>query len=163
MKRVNVVKVIALITMVWTASVAWADDNAIRGNAEVAQSKQLVGAWSLTQIPEEGGPPPFAMLMVFNRDGGVVETDAGPPNPLQFSPGIGEWKHTNSGYVVNYTQLQYDDGQNHIGIFKGHLEITVDDEKGTLTGTVRVRFLDTNETLLFEGFGTVEGKRIPFE
>src|SRR3989442_5145417 len=68
----------------------------------------LRGAFSVTLTPEEGGPPPFKVLILFTRDGGVVETDAGPPNPQQFSPGIGEWTREADGqYTISYTQLQF--------------------------------------------------------
>jgi len=161
MKRLT--KLTALAVLILMATAAWAEDT--HGTPEAIEPGQLRGAWRVTQTPGEGGPPPFQMLMVFTRDGGVVETDAGPPNPLQFSPGLGEWKRKvdGSGYVASYTQLQYDSGQNLIGTFNALIDVTLNEAKNTFSGTVRVRFLDVDDALLFEAYGTVDGKRLPVE
>ena len=154
----------AVMVLMMMAAAAWAEEGPeVPGRGENVLNRQLHGAWKVTQIPGEGGPPPFEMLMVFTRDGGVVQTDAGPPNPLQFSPGIGEWKRTGNGYSVGYTQLEFDVAQNHVGVFRAKLDVTVDEDKNTMTGTVRVRFYDLNDTLLFEAEGTVEGRRLAIE
>jgi hypothetical protein len=124
-----------------------------------AEGLGLSGAWKGTITPEEGGPPPFSVLMLFMRDGGVVETDAGPPNPLQFSPGLGEWKRAAQGhFIISYTQLQYDGGQNQIGVFRGTMDVTVDHDT-VIAGTANVAFYDLDDTLLFEGAGTVKFTR----
>ena len=154
---------IATVTLVLlVASAAFAAEE-VRVNPPLAEGAPVRGAWRVVQIPEEGGPPPFQMLMVFTRDGGVVETDAGPPNPLQFSPGIGEWKVDGDHYVASYTQLQYDDHQNQIGTFNARIDVTLNEKNNAFGGTVRVRFYDLNDELLFEGNGTVEGKRLSIE
>ncbi len=159
----KITKLMVLAVLIFMATAAWAEDT--HSTPEALDPIQLRGAWRVTQTPGEGGPPPFQMLMVFTRDGGVVETDAGPPNPLQFSPGLGEWKRKadGSGFVANYTQLQYDSGQNQIGTFNALIDVTLNEAKNAFSGTVRVRFLDLDDVLLFEGFGTVDGKRLPVE
>jgi hypothetical protein len=141
------------------AVTAMADGRGPDGGAQPTDQATLSGAWKATFTAEEGGPPPFSVLILFTRDGGVVETDAGPPNPLQFSPGIGEWKGGEHGHVIiNYTQLQYDGGQNQIGVFRGAMDVTVNGN--SINGTVKVSFYDLNDVLLFEGAGTVAGTRI---
>lgn len=124
----------------------------------------LRGAFSVTLTPEEGGPPPFKMLILFTRDGGVVETDAGPPNPQQFSPGIGEWTREADGqYTITYTQLQFDEAQNLIGTFRAKITATFDESKKIVIGHVRVRFYDMSEAITLEGEGLVEGTRLPLD
>lgn len=121
----------------------------------------LGGAFSVTLTPGEGGPPPFKVLMLLTRDGGVVETDAGPPTPQQFSPGIGEWTRAADGqYIISYTQLQFDESQNLVGTFRAKITATFDESKKLIVGNVRVRFYDTNDAIAFEAEGRVEGSRI---
>ncbi|HVR39794.1 MAG TPA: hypothetical protein VMU84_11925 [Thermoanaerobaculia bacterium] len=158
MKRTVLVVMILLVA----ATAVWAADEERSLNQSVI-ANPLRGAWRLTQTPGEGGPPPFEMLMVFTRDGGVVETDAGPPDPLNFSPGIGEWARMEDGrFVARYTQLQFDSAQNHTGMFDAKIVVTIDAAKNTMSGTVHVRFFDTNDgTVFFEADGTVAGYRLP--
>jgi hypothetical protein len=135
------------------------------GEVEVRSTAADVGgAFSLTLTPTEGGPPPFAVLLVLTSDGGVVETDAGPPDPQQFSPGIGEWTRQAGGVItISYVQLQYDSDQNHIGNLRARLDVRLSDDGRSLAGEARVRFYDVGNTLLFEGGGTVAGSRIGIE
>ena len=129
-----------------------------------APAPPLGGAFSVTLTPEEGGPPPFKLLMLFTRDGGVVETDAGPPTPQQFSPGIGEWTRSADGqYIISYTQLQFDDAQNLVGTFRAKITATFDESKKLVVGNVRVRFYDTNDAIAFEADGRVDGTRLPLD
>lgn len=152
---------IVVVLLIVASTVAWAAEENGRPVVALVDAGRVRGAWQAVHTPGEGGPPPFSMLMVLTRDGGVVETDAGPPNPLQFSPGIGEWERNEDGtYTIQYTQIQYDDGQNQIGVFRGRLDVAFDFAKATFSGKTRVQFYDTTETLLFEGEGTVEGKRL---
>jgi hypothetical protein len=135
-----------------------------QSNPNTPVQAPLTGAFAVTLTPEEGGPPPFKVLMLFTRDGGVVETDAGPPNPQQFSPGIGEWTRDADGqYVIRYTQLQFDESQNLIGTFRGKITATFDESKKLVVGRVRVRFYDTNDAIEFEAEGRVEGTRLPLD
>jgi len=67
------------------------------------------------------------------------------------------------GHVASYTQIQYDTAENQIGTFNGLIEMTLDEEKNTFTGSVRVRFYDLDDVLQFEAYGTVEGKRLPID
>jgi hypothetical protein len=104
------------------------------------------------------------VLILFTRDGGVVETDAGPPNPLQFSPDLGDWTRDDKGqYTIRYTQLQYDSGQNQIGVFRGKIVATIDESKNLLAGSDRVRFYDLHDVVMFEGNGTIQGTRLQEE
>lgn len=159
MRSINVAKAITVVTLLLVSATLSAADPDLEAQNLIAAS-QLRGAWTITLTPPEGGPPPFQMLLLCTRDGGVVQTDAGPPNPLQFSPGLGEWTLLDGGrYAIDYTQFEFDAGQNHIGIFRGRLEVTLDPKTRTLSGTARVRFYDLQEVLLFEGDGKIEGKR----
>jgi hypothetical protein len=135
-----------------------------QSNPSVPVQAPLNGAFAVTLTPEEGGPPPFKVLILFTRDGGVVETDAGPPNPQQFSPGIGEWTREADGqYTIRYTQLQFDESQNLIGTFRGKITATFDESKKLVVGRVRVRFYDTSDAIEFEAEGRVEGTRLPLD
>lgn len=113
--------------------------------------------------PEEGGPPPFLALFTFAADGGVVETDAGPPTPLQFSAGHGEWRRAGRANTFNitYTQFEFDAAQNHIGIFRGRITARLNRAQTELTGNITVEFSDLDGNLLFSGNGTVKGHRLP--
>ena len=125
---------------------------------------QVSGAFAVTLTPGEGGPPPFKLLMLLTRDGGVVETDAGPPTPQQFSPGIGEWTRADDGqYIISYTQLQFDESQNLVGTFRAKITATFNESKKLVVGRVRVRFYDTSDAIAFEAEGLVQGTRIPLD
>ena len=137
-------------------------------NAQNSDSngKQLRGAWKVTLTPEEGGPPPFPILMSFNKDGGVIETDQGAPAPGQpvslFSTGLGEWQRVaKCRFIITYTQLQYDQSMNLIGSFRGRITADLDAEMSELTGEVTVEFFNSEETLVFSGRGIVRGRRLP--
>ena len=157
-----IVVTIGLLFLVGTP--ARADEVRERGVAQPVIS-QLRGAWKATLKPGEGGPPPFDMLLLFTRDGGVMQTDAGPPNPLLFSPGFGDWTRTGERtFSIGYAQLEFDDAGTHVGLFRGLLNVTLDEVTNTFTGTARVRFYDAaGEILFFEAEGTVDGQRLSIE
>jgi hypothetical protein len=136
------------------------------GQASDPNAKQLSGAWKVIVTSGEGGPPPFPSLFTFARDGGVVQTDAGPPAPDQpistFSTGLGEWRRTGKRqFIITYTQFQFDQGQNLIGTFRGRISATLNSELSELTGELTVEFFDTDDNLIFTGDGTVRGSRLP--
>ncbi|HJQ22388.1 MAG TPA: hypothetical protein VKA60_00640 [Blastocatellia bacterium] len=139
---------------------------AINAQNSDAGGKQLQGAWRITVIPEEGGPPAFPVLFSFSKDGGVIETDQGPAAPDQppstFSAGLGEWQKVGKRtYIITYNQLQYDQAMNLIGTFRGRITAEVNPEMNSLTGELIVEFFDTSDTLLFTGGGMVQGYRLP--
>jgi hypothetical protein len=122
----------------------------------------LQGGWKATLTPEEGGPPPFLALFTFTKDGGVVQTDAGPPTPLQFSTGHGGWRRVGRrDFVITYTQLQFDASQNLDGIFRGRITARLNNAGDALTGRLTVDFFDLHGNLLFSGNGTVKAQRLP--
>lgn len=163
-QRMNIAIVITIGLLIPVGTPAQADEVRERGVAQPAIS-QLRGAWKATLTPGEGGPPPFDMLLLFTRDGGVMQTDAGLPNPLLFSPGFGDWTRTGERtFSIGYAQLEFDAGGAHVGFFRGLLNVTLDEATNTFTGTARVRFYDAaGEILFFEAEGTVGGKRLAIE
>ena len=124
--------------------------------------QSLQGGWKATITPEEGGPPPFLALFTFTTDGGVVQTDAGPPTPLLFSTGHGAWVRTGPGeFQITYTQFQFDAAQNLIGLFRGRITATLNRVGNELNGSFTADFLDVEGNLIFSGNGTIAAQRLP--
>jgi len=126
----------------------------------------LKGGWRVTLIPEAGGPPPVPVLIAFTSDGGVIETDQGPAAPGQplsiFSAGIGGWeRRVGRQFNISYTQLQYDSAHNLIGSFRARITAGLNKQGTELTGDVVVEFYDTDGVLIFTGYGTVHGVKLP--
>jgi hypothetical protein len=53
--------------------------------------------------------------------------------------------------------------QNLIGPFRAKITATFDESRSIVVGKVRVRFYDTNEAIILEGAGVVDGTRLPLD
>ena len=131
----------------------------------LADSKELVGSWSVTITGGPGTPPLptwYAALVTFDRDGGLVATIT---DPL-ISTGHGTWLKTgHRTFVVTILLRQFDAAGNFLGTLRARATIVVNREGDQLTGDpYGFDFFDQNgNPTSFTGVGTAHGTRIVVE
>jgi hypothetical protein len=129
-----------------------------------AQAKAFAGSWEGVLTPEEGGPPPFRIQFTFGADGTVVQSDGGPPNPHNATPGHGAWERTgNYEFTVTYKQLLFDAVGNLETLFKGKVRFKLDPTKMEISGPVKVELSDAQGNVFLKGDGTVKCSKIRVE
>lgn len=132
--------------------------------ARQAQIKAFSGSWEGVFTPEEGGPPPFLIHFTFGADGTVVESDGGPPDPQNATPGHGVWERTSNGeFTVIYKQLIFDSAGNVAVRFKARVKFRLDQASNAISGVVKVDLADADGNVFLSGAGTIKCTKIKIE
>ena len=131
----------------------------------LAQKKnKLVGSWQAVVTPTSIPIPAFPGMLTFTSDGGVIETDAGPPNTKLFTAGHGEWERIQDRqYAISYVQLRYDETGKFEGFIKVRITANFNDKMDEFNGQLAVEVTDPNSVVLLSGKGDVKAKRMKVE
>lgn len=128
------------------------------------QERAFIGSWEGIFTPEEGGPPPFRIQFTFGERGTVVQSDGGPPNPQNATPGHGAWRLVgNREFLVTYKQLLFDKDGNLENLFKARIKFRLNRTGLEISGPVIVDFYDPQGNPLFGGPGTIKCTKIQAE
>lgn len=129
-----------------------------------AQLKAFIGSWEGVFTAEEGGPPPFQIMLTFGSDGTVIGSDVGPPTPQLANPEHGAWERTGDNeFTIIYKQLIVDENGNLANTFKGRVKFILDPAKSEISGIVKVNLYDAEGHELINGEGTIRCQKIRVE
>jgi len=134
-------------------------------NGQAKRAKDLTGAW---QYSAGGAPgtdlPPFIGLMVFARDGVMIESTQGEVNPPAATPGYGAWKKTGPRtYATTFLHIWYRPDNTLIGILKVRQAITLDESGDQFDGAGSFAVTDPDGNVIFSGQAMSHGQRIVVE
>jgi hypothetical protein len=132
--------------------------------AKQAQIKAFTGSWEGIFTPEDGGPPPFRIMLTFGANGEAVEADGGPPDPQNATPGNGAWERTGDNeFTVIYKQLLFDTAGSTAATFKARVRFKLDPVKMEISGPVKVDLYEPNGANFLSGAGTIKCSKIRVE
>ena len=147
--------VVAIAAVVGTVASAGATDGSThRGNT-------LAGAWNVS-VKRPASLPPLASLLVFTKDGSVIETSEEPP--ASRTTQIGSWERIGEHlYAASAVVFRFDANGNHVATAKINRTIRVSNDGQTFTQATRVTMYDLQGNVLSSFPGSATGERMQIE
>jgi hypothetical protein len=156
-----------ILSLIITAAVA----SAVSAQQTVPQVREpkaavLNGTWITTVTPPaEAGLPSFKLIFTFNADRNLIATGTAGEFPALGNPCQGTWKGTGDNeFVVTYVCLDFDGSLQNTGMDKLRGRLVIDEEKGTLRGTLGLTNFDPDGHEVFSACcASVDGVRLEAE
>jgi len=126
----------------------------------------LNGTWITTVTPPaEAGLPSFKLIFTFNADRNLIATGTAGELPALGNPCQGTWKSTGDNeFTVTYVCLDFDGSLQNTGMDKLRGRLVIDDEKGTISGTLGLTNFDPDGHEVFSACcASVAGVRLEAE
>ncbi len=125
------------------------------------------GSWIGVVTSAPGGPPPFRVLMTFNKDGGFTGTGDG-DNFAGGSPQHGVWERVSGSgnsrrFAVTFLQLFYAPDSSPTGLHKIRQTVILSKSGDTWEGPAVVDIFAPDGTLVFSATATATATRIRSE
>ncbi len=158
-KRIFIAVVIAAMTTM----------TALAQSTEGPDWTSPAGAWIGTVTSGPGGPPPFRVLMTFNRDGNFVGSGDG-DSFSGGSPQHGVWEEVRSNdrnsvrkFAVTFLQIFYAQDSSPTGLVKVRQTVILNKAGNSWEGPAIVSIFAPDGTLVFQGPATATATRIRSE
>ena len=123
------------------------------------------GSWEGVVTNEQGGPPPFRVLMNFTSDGGF--TGSGDGDSAVGSPQYGVWEQVGDKasrtYAATFRQLYYAPDSTPTASATIRQTVILNEKGDEWEGPFEVRIYTPGGILVFTGGGTARAKRIGSE
>jgi hypothetical protein len=121
----------------------------------------IAGSWIVTNTPADGADPPFLSMATFTDDGRYIGAaqGSGACCPI-LTPGHGEWRRADGGYIVTFVSVGYDASGDLIGRVTGRLEIRMESPADHFEGEFAGAMIDPSGAIVFSTAGNLRGDRI---
>jgi hypothetical protein len=148
--RLRVFVTAALVALVVPASIAVA--RTAKGHPHGHHQKaSIVGTWDVKVSPD--GAAPFAALLVINRDGSLVETEADAPGT-----GLGAWKRLGGGrFALAFKTFILNEQGQPAGSVLVRSQVTVNGD--TVSSPLKFDVSDPTGKVVQSGAGTATATR----